>query len=233
MKLCSQCEFIYEDDQELCDMDGAQLVYEPTLEHVFPRNETQAKVELERTVPATSLVALPRPSQPQTLPADNSGTRRKFALQIAAGFALAVVTFLAFYAYPSSLRGSNNVSGSPIVNQPAKVEPTNLAPAASSTFAFDPSENQNAKPEVSRSADEPNNGNSKPHAVVPALPGLKPLPRLKPLPTLKPIPRFGERQSLTVGRKTTVIQNPPAKKESRFGSFLKKTGRIFKKPFKS
>ncbi len=29
MKLCSQCEFIYEDDQERCDMDGAELVYEP------------------------------------------------------------------------------------------------------------------------------------------------------------------------------------------------------------
>jgi hypothetical protein len=29
MKLCSQCEFIYEDDQESCDMDGAELVYQP------------------------------------------------------------------------------------------------------------------------------------------------------------------------------------------------------------
>jgi len=29
MKVCSQCEFIYEDDQSLCDMDGAELVYDP------------------------------------------------------------------------------------------------------------------------------------------------------------------------------------------------------------
>ncbi len=31
MKRCSQCDFIYEDDQHLCDMDGQDLVYEPTL----------------------------------------------------------------------------------------------------------------------------------------------------------------------------------------------------------
>jgi type IV secretory pathway VirB10-like protein len=28
MKKCPQCEFIYEDDQTLCDMDGALLVYD-------------------------------------------------------------------------------------------------------------------------------------------------------------------------------------------------------------
>lgn len=31
MKRCSQCDFIYEDDQHLCDMDGHELIYEPTL----------------------------------------------------------------------------------------------------------------------------------------------------------------------------------------------------------
>ncbi len=34
MKRCSQCDFIYEDDQHLCDMDGHELVYEPTLNPV-------------------------------------------------------------------------------------------------------------------------------------------------------------------------------------------------------
>ncbi|MFN2511232.1 MAG: hypothetical protein ABR568_07280 [Pyrinomonadaceae bacterium] len=34
MKRCSQCDFIYEDDQHLCDMDGHELVYEPTLHPV-------------------------------------------------------------------------------------------------------------------------------------------------------------------------------------------------------
>ena len=30
MKRCSQCEFVYEDEQGVCDMDGSELVYEPT-----------------------------------------------------------------------------------------------------------------------------------------------------------------------------------------------------------
>lgn len=31
MKRCSQCDFVYEDEQGVCDMDGGELVYEPTL----------------------------------------------------------------------------------------------------------------------------------------------------------------------------------------------------------
>ena len=41
MKRCSQCDFIYEDDQNLCDMDGHELVYEPTL-HGLQGNATTA-----------------------------------------------------------------------------------------------------------------------------------------------------------------------------------------------
>jgi hypothetical protein len=29
MKRCSECEFVYEDEQSLCDMDGADLVFDP------------------------------------------------------------------------------------------------------------------------------------------------------------------------------------------------------------
>ena len=41
MKRCSQCEFVYEDDQARCDMDGGELVYEPTL---YPMGETALAV---------------------------------------------------------------------------------------------------------------------------------------------------------------------------------------------
>lgn len=37
MKRCIQCDFVYEDDQVLCDMDRSELAYEPTL-HPFERN---------------------------------------------------------------------------------------------------------------------------------------------------------------------------------------------------
>jgi len=67
MKLCSQCQFIYEDEQERCDMDGAELVHEPTLEHVFPRNGQEAAVQrqaepLKIIIPLTK--ALPAEIQP-------------------------------------------------------------------------------------------------------------------------------------------------------------------------
>ncbi|CAN5537632.1 hypothetical protein BH20ACI3_BH20ACI3_34730 [soil metagenome] len=32
MKRCPQCDFIYEDEQHLCDMDGYELVYEPNFQ---------------------------------------------------------------------------------------------------------------------------------------------------------------------------------------------------------
>ena len=40
MKRCSQCDFIYEDDQHACDMDGHELVYEPTLQHPLSAAKT-------------------------------------------------------------------------------------------------------------------------------------------------------------------------------------------------
>jgi hypothetical protein len=48
MKRCSECDFIYEDDQNLCDMDGNQLVYEPTL-HSLPVNATTTRPAKSRT----------------------------------------------------------------------------------------------------------------------------------------------------------------------------------------
>src|SRR2546423_6633728 len=102
MKLCSQCEFIYEDDQELCDMDGAQLVYEPTLERVFPNNAVQVNTELERRKPARLVVPLTRLPQSENSIAGPQllSNHRRLALQIAAVAVLTTVSFMAFYATP-------------------------------------------------------------------------------------------------------------------------------------
>lgn len=37
MKLCPQCEFIYEDEQSFCDMDGTGLVHNPASERLVSR----------------------------------------------------------------------------------------------------------------------------------------------------------------------------------------------------
>jgi hypothetical protein len=238
MKLCSQCEFIYEDDQERCDMDGAQLVYEPTLEHVFPNNALQARTELEGRGPARLVIPLSRLPQPETssAPANVVATRSRLPLQIAAVATLAALSFIAFYATPRPFQTNPQTAKSTIETQKRKLETSHPSPIVSdvATTSEKPSI-RNAKPETSLPSDRFETAESKPTAPIPALPGLKPLPRLKPLPTLKPIPRLADRsRSVTAGRKTMVVNTSAStKRESRFGSFLKKTGRVLTKPFKS
>src|SRR6185503_10189002 len=102
MKLCSQCEFIYEDDQERCDMDGAELVYEPTLEHVFPSNPLAVKTKLERRGPARVAIPLSKLPRPESSIAPSAVVvpRKRLPLRIAAVALLATFSFVAFYATP-------------------------------------------------------------------------------------------------------------------------------------
>jgi hypothetical protein len=53
MKRCPQCEFIYEDDQSLCDMDGALLVLDS---RTLPTTKTTQK--RNRAVPAFATLIL-------------------------------------------------------------------------------------------------------------------------------------------------------------------------------
>jgi hypothetical protein len=61
MKRCPQCEFIYEDDQSLCDMDGVLLVFDS---RTLPHTEALTKVPKKaaprrnRAVPAFATVIL-------------------------------------------------------------------------------------------------------------------------------------------------------------------------------
>ena len=64
MKRCPQCEFIYEDDQSLCDMDGALLVFDdrnlPNLHALAPLPAKRAKAQPKRNraVPAFATLIL-------------------------------------------------------------------------------------------------------------------------------------------------------------------------------
>lgn len=56
MKRCPQCEFIYEDDQSLCDMDGILLVFDS---QNLPKQVTRSKLQLRnRIVPAIAVLVL-------------------------------------------------------------------------------------------------------------------------------------------------------------------------------
>lgn len=64
MKRCPQCEFIYEDDQSLCDMDGVLLVFDarnlPNLHALAPIATSRAKTQSRRNraVPAFATLIL-------------------------------------------------------------------------------------------------------------------------------------------------------------------------------
>ena len=61
MKKCPKCEFIYEDDQSLCDMDGALLVFDSrTLPNLHALQTVPAKISAKRNraVPAFATLIL-------------------------------------------------------------------------------------------------------------------------------------------------------------------------------
>lgn len=61
MKRCPKCEFIYEDDQSLCDMDGALLVFDSrTLPNLHALDSVEAKPapRRNRMVPAFASLIL-------------------------------------------------------------------------------------------------------------------------------------------------------------------------------
>jgi len=61
MKRCPQCEFIYEDDQSLCDMDGVLLVFDsralPNM-HALTTVPPKAQSKRNRAVPAFATLIL-------------------------------------------------------------------------------------------------------------------------------------------------------------------------------
>jgi hypothetical protein len=236
MKLCSQCQFIYEDEQELCDMDGAELVYEPTLEHVFPNSPLHTRTELQRSRPARLVIPISGSSEPKASIARPNvvATGNRLPLQIAAVAVLAAVSFMTFYATPRLFQTKPQIAKN-IIATP-RPQPRNSQPVPVVSDAAATPENpatQETKPYTSQSSDKAETRNAKLETAFPALPGLKPLPRLKPLATLKPIPKLTNKSRSASANKKAIIVNTNTKKDSGFGSFLKKTGRILTKPFKS
>ena len=200
MKVCSQCEFIYEDDQSLCDMDGAELVYDPA-----PLALTQAALSETAT------------------PLAHSRWKRLGATAIA-GIVLGTVLVLLFQVF--TLRTQEQLSST------------------------GPENSNSSSAQTGDSSISPNLDLSLP---VPLVLPVDALPA--PVPSASPqsmhVPE-GSPQAITdvlappradaatpapreVTRKRDRANPKPlqaSSKESKVGSFLKKTGNILKKPFK-
>lgn len=133
MKLCPQCEFIYEDDQKFCDMDGQELVHDPrpraftdntaalpSLSQVL-KSEHAAPQSEHATAPVTK-IHIPLPG-PMPSPAANAAAAvaprpssrwqtRGLAIAALAGLALVALLFVVYYARAQSQTRKANRSSS-------------------------------------------------------------------------------------------------------------------------
>jgi hypothetical protein len=131
MKLCPQCEFIYEDDQKFCDMDGQELVHDPkraftditaalpSLSQVLKGDHAATPVtKIHIPLPPPSPILAPSPSPvanaAAVVPAKRSAGWQPLGLAIAAlaGLALVALLFVVYYArtHQSQTRKANRSS---------------------------------------------------------------------------------------------------------------------------
>jgi hypothetical protein len=110
MRLCPQCDFIYEDDQAFCDMDGKELVHGPA-----------TVVVGQNVAPPTRL----------TISLESRSKSRRFRVPVAAGVGLANVLSV---IYTAQLQRSRSSRADHSSNQ-ASVLPTARDTSAQPSFA--------------------------------------------------------------------------------------------------
>ncbi len=204
MKRCPQCEFIYNDDQSLCDMDGQALIYD-------------AQINLPAATAAQADIAPPR------------SRARSILIAAISGLVLAMVAWFGYVATPFA----STIDGNPLTTSKVNDETKAASIAASALYnaeagvsAFDSSDVTEA--DADSAAVATNDSTVKNHSEDKRLTiqrGIPPLPRLQPLPRLS----AAKPRAVTTSTKPAV---KPQQKGSRVESFLKKTGRVLKKPFK-
>lgn len=197
MKRCPQCDFIYENEQGLCDMDGRELVYDETA-LLVPRN--------------VSLLA--RPAKP--------GRRSRwmsYAVLPVGGVALGASLFLINHALtPQATPPPHNAA------RPSDAAHFSNVAQASARVAALPTPSPDASTAPRDDADDASATRPRPDAPTPAT-------------DVKANDRTNARRAPTpataaAGREEKRSKSENAKKESKLGSILKKTGRVLKKPFR-
>jgi hypothetical protein len=249
MKLCPQCEFLYEDDQIFCDMDGEGLVHD------------------SRAIAFSD-------SRPAVISASPKHSRPRFMIgALLGGLLLSALLSLAYYASTRSVRIdpvsrsrqpesklSQQIMAAPRDNstQPAAssspLDTASESPLVSADEMSNQSVSQSARTRtVSKVRDKTLSNNDSRLMIskrLAPLPQLNPLPQLTPpqrLPPAKPTSTLAvtgtdgrqeiSNQTITeTSQKSLIVEVKPEsrnlKKQSRLGAFFKKTGRVLAKPFK-
>jgi hypothetical protein len=201
MKRCPQCEFIYEDDQSLCDMDGILLVF-----------DSRALPNLQQLSTSNSVLLTKTNWKGRSFPA-------------AAALILSTVLCLVYYVATQThvLRNSNPLAtpGAQTVPKGAALtEPSTSTPTSPPTLAKD-------DPGKVDGANTANKTSAMGSTVAEKTPATAPVTKRPSSPAKTP-----KAKSTSPPKSRSSVQVAPPKQESSIGSFLKKTGRILKKPFK-
>ena len=167
MKRCPQCEFIYEDDQSLCDMDGILLVFDSQ--------------------------KLPKQGKSQKSPLRNR------IVTVFAVLVLTTVLSLVYYVATHQRKVVQSADSIPSVNA---AQPTS---SANEVAASEP-ENKGITPD--------------------------PTPEPKPVVTKARTESELKKPVNPKANQKRLNSNQPQENDSKIGSFMKKTGRLLKKPFK-
>ena len=121
MKRCPQCEFIYEDDQSLCDMDGVLLVFD------------------SRTLPSLSLATVSAPLPGKT-------TRRNRMVPAFATLILMLAVASVYYVSTMRNTAQNFSPASVTVEPPPAAEAPVVAAEPSPEPTPEPSESNEVQP---------------------------------------------------------------------------------------
>lgn len=199
MKRCPQCEFIYEDDQSHCDMDGARLTHDA---HPLPKLQAL-------TTTSTS--------------GDNSKTRSRIVALVAT-LVLAGVMALVYYVSIRQASRTTTVAISPTVE--ATQPKTEVSPVAASDSAIPTTTEASEKALTVPSTDDGSNAADKPKVTESDTPKPEAKPSPKPV-TNRTIKSTSSARSTSQTSATTA--KPEEKDDSKVRSAIKKTGRFFKK----
>jgi hypothetical protein len=213
MKRCPECDFLYEDDQRLCDMDGKALVHDP---RAFPENSATSAGHAAKHLWQRFAIAVPL-----TVLAGLAF----YVLQHQPGVQASHPAAVVISTEPASLAGqpasSNDAAPATTVQATVTVDsprgseegaqPQGVGRDAARSEA-DPSAAEGTK--GSEQGTDVNSKEDSPEAIPPA----------SPKSTEKPVkPQASSRRRASAN---------DAEKDSKLTSLLKKTGRILKKPFK-
>ena len=192
MKRCPLCDFIYEDEQNLCDMDGIELVADSG-----PLSQSG--------ITAIAVAHVP------VLPTQSWG--RRFAIPGVAAVILSAVLFQVFYV---SKHRSENLQGPQKVRSGTQSAP-NADPPGQGTAAAALTDSSKSKTREMKADSKASNANL---STEPS-PAPKRAEQKRKSADTKP-------QRVSANRKNQQVEE---QKDSKIGSFLKKTARILKKPF--